>query len=118
LKTLAGKWTLNKELSDDFSQVLAIQGVNVLLRKAISAASVHLSIAQPSAKEAKMEQTAISASILGTTEEYILDWESRKNHDAFFGDIVGRSRWISQDEAGQNGAEGDWKADDSEGKLI
>ena len=65
-----------------------------------------------------MEQTATAASVPGTTEQYILDWEWRKNHDAFFGDIEGRSRLISQDEARQNGAEGDWTADDSGGKLI
>ena len=118
LQNLAGKWTLNKAMSDDFSQVLALQGVNVLLRKAISAASVHLSVTQPSANELKRAQTATTASIPGTTEEYTLDWEWRKNHDAFFGDIEGRSKWVSQHEARENGAEGDWKADDSDGKLI
>ncbi len=118
LQNLAGKWSLNKALSDDFAPVLALQGVNVLLRKAISAASVHLKITQPSEQEFKMEQTATAASIPGTTENYILDWTWRKNHDAFFGDIEGRSRWVTQDDARHNGAKGDWKADDSNGKLI
>ncbi|KAJ9612606.1 hypothetical protein H2200_004203 [Cladophialophora chaetospira] len=118
LQNLAGKWTLNKSLSDDFTPILALQGVNVLVRKAIGTASVHLKISQPSEQELNMEQTATAASIPGTTEEYILDWDWRKNHDAFFGDIEGRSRWISQEEARHNGAEGDWEADDSQGKLI
>jgi hypothetical protein len=118
LQNLAGKWSLNKSLSDDFSQVLALQGVNVLIRKAIGAASVHLKIVQNSQNELKMEQTATAASIPGTTEEYILDWEWRTNHDAFFGDVKGRSRWISQEEARRNGAQGGWPTDDSEGKLI
>jgi hypothetical protein len=118
LQNLAGKWSLNKALSDDFSQVLALQGVNVLIRKAIGAASVYLNIVQDSQTELKMEQTATAASIPGTTEEYVLDWEWRTNHDAFFGNVEGRSRWISQEEARQNGAQGGWPADDSEGKLI
>ena len=118
LQNLGGKWTLNKSLSDDYTQVLALQGVNALIRKAIGTASVHLTITQLSEKEVRMEQTATAASIPGTTEEYILDWEWRKNHDAFFGDIEGRSRWITIAGAKQNGAEGDWKEDDSGGKLI
>jgi len=118
LQNLAGKWTLNKKLSDDYTRVLALQGVNTLLRKAIGTASVYLSITQPSENELRMEQTATAASIPGTTEEYILDYEWRKSHDAFFGDIEGRSRWISQDEARNDGAEGEWITDDSGGKLI
>ena len=118
LQNLAGRWTLNKKHSDDFAQVLELQGVNMLIRKAIGTASVHLKIMQPSSNEIKMEQTATSMSIPGTTEQYTLDWEWRENHDAFFGDIKGRSRWVSQEEAKENGGSGDWDADDSEGKLV
>ena len=118
LQDLSGKWTLNKELSDDFSPVLEMQGVNSLIRKAIGAVSVHLKITQPSEEELRMEQTATAAAIPGTTEEYILDWEQRSNHDAFFGDIEGRSRWITQSQAREDGAEGDWQERDSDGMLI
>ncbi|KIW57570.1 hypothetical protein PV05_06111 [Exophiala xenobiotica] len=71
------------------------QGVNVMIRKATSVASMHLKIKQPSENDLQMEQTATAASIPGTTEKYILDWKRRNSHDAFFGDIEGRSRWIS-----------------------
>jgi hypothetical protein len=118
LQNLGGKWKLNKEHSDDFESVLELQGVNLLIRKAIKTASVQLSISQPSQNEVRMEQTATAASIPGTTEEYILDWEWRKNDDAFFGDIEGRSRWTSQEEAKASGRSGDWQDADSEGKLI
>ena len=118
LQNLAGSWTLNKDLSDDFGPVLEMQGVNVLIRKAIVAASVHLKISQPSEQELQMEQTATAAAIPGTTEEYILDWEWRSTHDAFFGDIEGRSRWTTQSEAKAAGVEGDWLEEDSNGKLI
>lgn len=118
LQALSGQWKLNKELSDDFAPVLAMQGVNVVVRKAIGVASVHLKVSQSSEDEICMEQTATAASIPGTIEEYILDWQWRSNHDTFFGDIEGRSRWISQEEAKEAGAEGDWLADDSQGKLI
>lgn len=118
LQSLAGRWKLNKNQSDEFGQILAIQGVNALLRKAISVASVQLKISQPSQEEIYMEQTATAASIPGTTEEYILDWRWRRNHDAFFGDIDGRSRWISQKDARADGADGTWLEGDSEDVLI
>lgn len=118
LQNLAGKWTLNKDLSDDFAPVLELQGVNLLIRKAIGVASVHLTITQPSDHELRMAQTATAASIPGTTEEYILDWKWRNNHDAFFGEIEGRSRWVAQAEARSNGTAGDWEEDDSDGQLI
>ena len=118
LQNLGGSWTLNKDLSDDFSPVLEMQGVNVLIRKAIGAASVHLNILQPSEEELRMEQTATAAAIPGTTEDYTLDWRWRSSHDAFFGDIEGRSRWTTQLEARKDGAEGDWIKEDSNGMLI
>ena len=118
LQNLAGTWSLNSELSDDITQVLELQGVNFIIQKAAGAASVHLKITQPSENQYDMEQTATAAGIGATTEKYILDWEWRKNHDAFFGDVEGRSRWISQDTARQNGVEGEWKDNDSDGKLV
>lgn len=56
LQSLAGRWKLNKNQSDEFDQILAIQGVNALLRRAISVASVQLKISQPSQQEIYMEQ--------------------------------------------------------------
>lgn len=118
LQSLAGKWKLNKDLSDDFTPILTLQGVNTLLRKAISSASVHLTISQPSQDQVNMKQTATAASIPGTTEEYVLDWQWRSNHDAFFGQIEGRSRWISVEDAQKEAWQGEWIEGDSDSKLI
>lgn len=103
LKNLAGKWKVNKSLPDDISPVLELQGVKVLLRKAISSASVHLKISQPSESEIHIEQTATATSIPGTTEQCILDYQWRENKDAVFGQIKGRSRWIDRSEATEDG---------------
>lgn len=117
LHDLTGQWKLNRSLSDDISPILALQGTNALLRKAISSASVTLNISQPNPDEYSIHQSATAASIPGTTEQYILDNKWRKNHDAFFGDVNGRSRWIELGEAkGIEGLQGDWE--EGEGKLI
>lgn len=44
LCNLRGQWKLNKSLSDEIAPILALQGNNTLLRKAISSASVTLNI--------------------------------------------------------------------------
>ena len=122
LQNLSGRYTLNKSYSDDFSKVLALQGVNTLIRKAATAASVHMTITQPFPDKIKMAQSVTAGKIPGTTEDYTLDWEWRSNEDSFFGTVEGRSRWVSVMDGRQSGVvdqgEGDWIEGDSEGKLI
>ena len=122
LQNLSGKYTLNKSYSDDFSKVLALQGVNALIRKAATAASVHLTITQPSPDNIKMAQSVTAGKIPGTTEDYTLDWDWRSNEDSFFGTVEGRSRLISVAEGRKSGivgqGEGEWIEGDSEGKLV
>ncbi|KAL8931921.1 MAG: hypothetical protein Q9216_007026 [Gyalolechia sp. 2 TL-2023] len=123
LANLAGKWHLNKPLSstDVVPAILALQGTSLPIRKAISTASVTLRISQPQRNEYTIEQTATAASIPGTTERYILDGEWRTNHDAFFGEVRGRSRWVGLEEAesmmrhGVTAGEGD---DDDDGRDV
>jgi len=122
LQSLSGQWQLNKACSDDFASVLALQGVNVLVRKTATAASIHLNISQPDHQHIKMAQSITSGKIPGTTEEYTLDYEWRTNKDGFFGEVAGRSQWVSVEEGRQTGVvdegEGDWIEGDGDGKLI
>jgi hypothetical protein len=122
LQSLSGKWQLNKSCSDDFASVLALQGVNFLIRKTATAASIHLTISQPDDQHITMAQSVTSGKVPGTTEEYVLDWEWRTNEDSFFGEISGRSRWISVEEGRKTGVvehgAGEWVDGDSQGRLI
>lgn len=122
LQSLSGKYTLNKSCSDDFNKVLALQGVNMLIRKVATSASIHLTISQPARNEIKMAQSVTAGKIPGTTEEYTLDWQWRSNEDSFFGTVEGRSRWVSVEEGQESGivgqGEGEWIEGDSDGKLI
>ena len=118
LAQLTGKWKLNKALSADVAGILALQGTSVLICNAIGSASVTLTISQPNDNEYNVKQTATAAAIPGTTEQYILDNQWRTNHDPFFGDVKGRSRWINLDKAKSlAGVEGQWE-DSDDGRLI
>lgn len=117
LAHLTGKWQLNKALSVDVASILALQGTSLIIRKAIGSASVTLTISQPSDNEYSIKQKATAAAIPGTTEQYILDNEWRTNHDPFFGEVKGRSRWISVEEATKMlDSKSKWESDD--GKVI
>ncbi|KAG7008585.1 hypothetical protein G7Y79_00005g017260 [Physcia stellaris] len=105
LHNIAGRWTLNKDLSDPFEPVLKLQGVNGFIRKLASHTSVHLNITQPTPNEIHLQQTATGASIPAVTEDWILDWQWRDGKDPLFGDMTGRARWIKKEEA----PEGDWE---------
>lgn len=118
LQNMSGNWTLNEGLSDNYTDALELQGVNFLIRKAASSASVHLKVSQPDETHISMKQTATSINIPGTSEEYILDWQWRETKDPVFGDLKGRSRWISVEDAQPEGGSGDWIEGDSKGMLI
>ena len=113
LHNLAGNWTLNKSLSDPYAPVLALEGVNTLIRKAASKCSVHLTVTQPTPDEIHVQQRATGASIPGTTEDYKLDRQWRESKEPLFGLMKGRARWVKKEEA----PEGDWE-DCDEGMLI
>ena len=112
LHNIAGRWTLNKDLSDSFAPVLKLQGVNGFIRGVASYASVHLKITQPSPDEIHLYQSATGASIPAVTEDWILDWQWRQGKDPLFGDMKGRARWIKKEDA----PAGEW--DDSDNGLL
>ncbi|RFU34944.1 hypothetical protein B7463_g1388, partial [Scytalidium lignicola] len=100
LKSLDGKFAMNKTLSDDVDPVLVLQGVGWLTRKAISFATITLHIKEyvdeAGATHIDIDQTA-TGGIKGTTELRTLDWTVRSHEDHIFGNIAGRSRFISLD---------------------
>lgn len=92
----------------DFSQ----QGISWITRKAISYATITLSISEyvepdPAADNKpvvniNIEQTA-TGGIKGTTEKRVLSWVEREHSDHIFGNCVGQSRFVrgSKDENGK-----------------
>ncbi|KAE9367748.1 hypothetical protein N431DRAFT_416569 [Stipitochalara longipes BDJ] len=100
LKDLTGEWVMNKTLSDDTDAVLALQGINWWTRKAISFATVTLHTKQytddSSVTHIDIQQTA-TGGIKGTAELRELDWTERSHEDHIFGNLKGKSRWLTID---------------------
>ncbi|GAB1738240.1 hypothetical protein NU219Hw_g2788t1 [Hortaea werneckii] len=99
LTNLSGKWKQSKPLTSDIAPVLEIQGFNALMRKAILAAPVHLSIDQKSDSEIIIEQST-SASLPGIREVWcpptdgkFSDWMD--SEDKLMGKVRSRSGWVS-----------------------
>ena len=90
----------NKSLSDDTDPVLALQGIGWWMRKAIALATVTLHIKQYTTEDGHthidIDQTA-TGGIKGTTENRELDWTERSHSDGIFGNLKGKSRWITLD---------------------
>ncbi|KAH8801538.1 hypothetical protein F5884DRAFT_684922 [Xylogone sp. PMI_703] len=122
LTNLNGKFALNKSISDDVDPVLALQGVGWLTRKAISFATITLSIKEylddASATHIDIEQTA-TGGIKGTTELRTLDWTERAHEDHIFGNIKGKSRFVALDsEEIEDGWLKEGWLPENEGKVI
>ncbi|CAF9910583.1 hypothetical protein IMSHALPRED_009244 [Imshaugia aleurites] len=99
LQDLNGVWTMNKSLSDDYDRILEMQGVSWFLRKAISYATITLTITQyvdeTADKRTHIDIAQVATGGVGrTNENRTLDYAWREHEDKIFGKVKGRSRWI------------------------
>ncbi|ORY15018.1 hypothetical protein BCR34DRAFT_509013 [Clohesyomyces aquaticus] len=144
IKTLDGKWVIDKTHSDSFDPVLALQGVGWLLRKGLSLATVTQALkswsASPEDSPSSSPVTHIqidqsgTGGVKGTTELRILDWQYRAHEDWLFGAVKGRSRWntlkgLKEEYVGKGKGvieedvlflikEGEWGQDTVDGEVV
>lgn len=92
----------NSALSDPIDPILILQGLSWFLRKAISLATVTLSVKQytrpdeegdPSPPPIHIDITQVATGGISTTHENrVLNWSERDHEDRIFGKVKGRSR--------------------------
>jgi len=88
------------------------QGIGWFLRKAISLATITLTVTQYT-DPAPRHHTHIDISqvatggIGGTTEKRTLDWEERPHTDKIFGEVKGKSRWVDLEAFKSEGGKGE-----------
>ncbi|KAF8898892.1 hypothetical protein BD779DRAFT_45380 [Infundibulicybe gibba] len=118
---ITGKYSMNKSLSGDTDEILTLQGVGWLKRKAVSAATVTLHVKHYK-DDAGIEHIDINqlvaGGISGTTESRTLDWAERENEDHLFGAVKGKSRRVKVEELGETYLKEGWTGDTIEHGLV
>ncbi|KAI4110236.1 MAG: hypothetical protein LQ345_007036 [Seirophora villosa] len=95
LKDLNGKWVMNKTLSDDTDRILQMQGVGWFLRRAISLATITLTVKEYTEDDlTHIDIHQVATGNIQSTEERTLDWVFREHSDRIFGEVNGKSRWV------------------------
>ncbi|KAF9774295.1 hypothetical protein IL306_007724 [Fusarium sp. DS 682] len=124
---LSGKWLLNKSLSDSSDPILSLQGIGYLIRKGISLASITVDINQYQAPPkppntstdvfTHVDITQTASGLSSTQENRCLDFNNREHSDWLFGNVRGRSRFVTLDEVEDDFLKTGWLVE-GDGKFI
>ncbi|ERF70186.1 hypothetical protein EPUS_00374 [Endocarpon pusillum Z07020] len=123
---LSGKFVMNRNLSDPIDPILTLQGLSWFLRKAISFATVTLSVHQyrkPASEEPKqpihIDITQRATGGISTTQENrVLDWSERDHEDRIFGKVKGKSRMFEGFGGGENGFKMEGKGGEVDERFL
>lgn len=111
----------NKTLSDSTTdEILRLQGISWLKRKAISLGTVYISLNHykdaDNVEHIDIDQTV--AGIPGSREERTLWWKERSTDDSLFGPVVGKSRRARLEDIENEYLTNGWLPDTIEQGLI
>lgn len=112
----------NKTISDQSTdQILTLQGVGWLKRKAISYGTLTLTIKHykddAGVEHIDIDQT-LTGGIPGTRETRTLTWTERENEDHIFGHVIGKSRRVKAEELGEEFLKKNWTSDTFEHGVV
>ncbi|KAI0257666.1 hypothetical protein BJV78DRAFT_53176 [Lactifluus subvellereus] len=113
-------WVMNKTLSDSTDEILRLQGVSWLTRRAIGLATITL-YTKHYKDDGGVEHIDIDqklTGIPGTVEKRTLDWTFRENEDYLFGAILGKSRRVKLDEVDNDFLRKGWLPDTEEHGAV
>lgn len=126
-KDLNGKWVMNKSQSDSAEPCLVLQGIGFIIRKSINMATISLDINQYEAPP-KAPNTATdivthidilqsASSLTSTQENRCLDDFFRDHYDWLFGNVKGRTTWVSVEDIEDAFLKKNWLVE-GEGKTL
>ncbi|KAI0271399.1 hypothetical protein BC834DRAFT_966887 [Gloeopeniophorella convolvens] len=118
---LTGKWVMNKSLSDDPDEILRLQGLGWIKRRAVGLATVtlyckHYKDAE-GVEHVDIDQK-LTGGIPGTSENRPLDWIARENDDHLFGPCISKSRRVKLQNVENEFLKNGWLPDTEEHFAI
>ncbi|KAF2013082.1 hypothetical protein BU24DRAFT_425642 [Aaosphaeria arxii CBS 175.79] len=104
VRDINGSWLLNKALSGSTEKLMALQGVSWLMRKAILLAEITICIDQHGSgpDTTIILENKANFGIKATTETRKLDWVTAYHKDSIWGEVYGRSKFVSAAEVSQD----------------
>lgn len=106
-RNLTGKFVLNKSISDDIDALLILQGIGWWTRKAISLATVVLTIKEYTKDNViHIDITQVASGLSTTQEDRILNWTEALHDDKIFGQVRGKSRMFKKEDFSMAGPGG------------
>ncbi|KAL1867646.1 hypothetical protein VTK73DRAFT_4045 [Phialemonium thermophilum] len=128
MEDLNGKWAVNKKLSDNPNETLALQGIPHLARSAIQMAHVTYDLVQYTKsfegkgggrrEVAFLEVTHTASGLLrGSKDVSCVEDSPRETTDWLFGTVVVQTRWATLEEMGDPFLREGW-LDEVEGKAV
>ncbi|KAH6991423.1 hypothetical protein BKA56DRAFT_667895 [Ilyonectria sp. MPI-CAGE-AT-0026] len=128
INNLTGKWTLNKDLSENPDSIFALQGIGYLTRKAIGLAPVTLEMKQyeaapnsPSTATGQVthvDMVQLAAGLKGVQEDRCMDNVFRESSDWIFGTTQCQSRWAKVEEIDEEFLKDGWLVEGEDSALI
>ncbi|KAJ3840043.1 hypothetical protein F5878DRAFT_580718 [Lentinula raphanica] len=120
---MSGKFTLNKALSHPPEEILELQGVQMLQRKAMGAASAMFTVTMTHSKNDSGEETLTLAQSLpgfdlGEPEVKVFNWQEQTRDTKLIGTIVTKAKRVKLDEVENAYLKEEWSADTVENGVI
>jgi len=120
-KDMSGRFLMNKSLSDSTSDILQLQGVPWLVRRAVAMFSLTL-IIKHTTDEAGVEHIDINQILSGGVpvegENRTLDWQEHAGHDIIFGHVTEKAGRIPLTEVTDEFLKNDWTQDTIDGDVV
>ena len=94
VQDMNGIYVLNKTLSDSVDELLQLQNIGWIIRKAVAYSTITVTMNQYKDDSGKvhLDQTQRSTGGITNAEARILDWEPMETKNAIWGQVKGQNR--------------------------
>ncbi|KAK3675721.1 hypothetical protein LTR78_004362 [Recurvomyces mirabilis] len=113
-RDMNGTYVLNKTLSDSVDELLQLQNIGWIIRKAVAYSTVTVVLKQyaDDGGKAHLDQVQRSTGGITNQEARVLDWEPMETKNAIWGQVKGQNRFIKVADLTDDFLKQDWDGDE------